>query len=129
MIITEPPIASNLPAGKFMAMWTTPWANWFSAVWQQLAYLLSSPVKTVTAAYQITLTDSVILINGDVTVTLPTAAKGKDKRIICKAINAGVGNRTIASAGGTIDGAATKVIAVQYTAVDLVSNGTNWFIV
>lgn len=117
-----------LPITGDMARWTQPWASWFTQVWQQLVYLQLAPVRTVTAAHQAVLTDSVILINGNVTVTLPTAAKAQGKRITCKAINAGVGTRTVSGNGSNIDGAATWTTTVQYESVDFISNGTQWWI-
>lgn len=112
-----------------IASWPAPWRNWMSQAWQQLAYLLVAPVRTVTAAYQVVLTDSVILINGNITVTLPTAAKAQDKRITVKAINAGGGTRTVSGNGSNIDGAATWTTTTQYVSIDLVSNGTQWWTV
>ena len=126
-MISEPPIASRLPAGDALAAWTQPWAHWFTQVWQQLVYLLNAPVRTVTTAYQAALTDSVILINGNITVTLPTAAKAVKKRITCKAINAGGGTRTVSGNGANIDGAATWTTTTQYVSVDLVSDGSQWW--
>lgn len=126
-MVNEPPIASALRVSEDSAAWTPAWASFFTQVWQQLVYLLNAPVKTVTAAYQVVLTDSVILINGDITVTLPTAAKGKNKIITCKAINAGGGTRTVSGNGSNIDGAGTWTTTTQYTAVRLVSDGTQWW--
>jgi len=128
-MIGEPPTSSNLPTDETFARWTQPWNNWFTAVWQQLVYLLNAPVRTVTTAYQALLTDSVILINGNVTVTLPTARSAAGKRITCKAINAGAGTRTVSGNGANIDGAATWTTATQYVSVDLVSNGVQWWTV
>ena len=129
-MINVPPLSSALPTGAAdFARWTPPWAAWFTAVWTQLVYLLNAPVRTVTAAYSVVLTDSVILINGDITVTLPTAAKAQGKRITCKAINAGVGTRTVSGNGSNIDGAATWTTTTQYAAQDFVSNGTQWWTV
>jgi hypothetical protein len=36
---------------------------------------------------------------------------------------------TVASAGGTIDGAATQPLAAQYNFITVVSDSTNWYIV
>lgn len=97
-------------------------------IWAQLAYLLNAPVRTETANYQVVLTDSVILMNGNITVTLPTAAKAQGKRITCKAINAGVGTRTVSGNGSNIDGAATWTTTTRYDAVDVISDGSQWWI-
>lgn len=128
-MISEPPLSANLPAGESMAIWPKPWGNWFTQAWQQLVYLLNAPVVTVTAAYQALSTDSVILINGNITVTLPTAAKGAGKRITCKAINAGGGTRTVSGNGANIDGAATWTTTTRYVAADFVSDGVQWWTV
>lgn len=126
-MINEPPLGALLPVREEMAFWPKPWGNFFTQVWQQLVYLLNAPVITVTSAYQAVLTDSVILINGDITVTLPTAATAAGKIITCKAINAGVGTRTVSGNGTNIDGAATWTTTTQYTAQRFVSNGTQWW--
>lgn len=129
-MINPPPLSSFLPldaSGKFTT-WPRTWSSWLTQIWQQLVYLISAPVTTVTAAYQVLMTDSVILINGNVTVTLPTAAEGNGKRITCKAINAGVGTRTVSGNGSNIDGAATWTTTTQYASVDFISNGTQWWI-
>ncbi len=128
-MIGEPPLSSSLPVAAEMAGWTKPWNNWFTQAWQQLVYLLNAPVKTVTADYQVVLTDSVILINGNITVTLPTAAKAAGKRITCKAINAGGGTRTVNGNGSNIDGSATWTTTTQYNAADFCSDGIQWYIV
>lgn len=127
-MINEPPVSSALVVDGTAARWTPAWASWATQVWQQLVYLLNAPVRTVTAAYQAVLTDSVILINGNITVTLPTAAKAEGKRITVKAINAGGGTRTVNGNGTNIDNAATWTTTTQYVSVDFVSDGTQWWI-
>lgn len=128
-MINEPPVSSALMVDEKLARWTPAWASWMTQVWQQLVYLWNAPVRTVTAAYQVVRTDSVILINGNITVTLPTAAEGADKIITCKAINAGGGTRTVSGNGANIDGAATWTTTVQYTAQRFASDGTQWWTV
>ena len=128
-MISEPPISSLLPVEENYASWPKPWANFFTQIWRQLVYLLNAPVKTVSAAYQAVLTDSVILIDGNITVTLPTAASAAGKIITAKAINGGGGTRTVSGNGSNIDGAATWTTTTQYTAVRLASNGTQWWTV
>lgn len=128
-VINQPPLSAGLPVANEMTSWPKVWANFLTQVWQQLAYLLNAPVITTTANYQAVLTDSVILINGDVTVTLPTAAKGAGKIITCKAINAGVGTRTVSGNGSNIDGAATWTTTTQYVSQRFASNGTQWWTV
>ena len=132
-MINNPPLNSAIPVlddqdqNVGNATWNTPWGNWFTLLWTQISYWLIAPVKTVTLAYQAKLSDSVILINGNITVTLPTAQEGKGKRITCKAINAGGGTRTVSGNGSNIDGAATWTTTTQYASVDLVSDGVQWW--
>lgn len=128
-MIGDVPLGSELTVSGKSASWTKPWANFFSQIWLQLNYLLNAPVVTVTTAYQATLKDSVILINGNITVTLPTAQAGINKRITCKAINAGGGTRTVSGNGSNIDGAATWTTTTQYVAQDFVSDGAQWWAV
>lgn len=126
---TEPPTGRGLTVSNEMALWPGIWSSWFTEVWQQLVYLTGFPVVTITAAYQIKLTDSVVLINGNVTATLPKARDGKNKRITCKAINAGGGTRTVSGNGANIDGAGTWTTTTQYATQDFVSDGDQWWTV
>ena len=128
-MINSPPLQSALIVDDKLARWPQPWGAWFTQAWQQLVYLLNAPVITVTAAYQAVLTDSVILINGDITVTLPTAATAAGKIITCKAINGGGGTRTVSGNGSNIDGAATWTTTTQYVAQRFASNGVQWWTV
>ena len=124
---SEPPIADALLVQEDAALWRPSWASWFTQVWQHLVYWTLYPVRTVTANYQALNTDSVILINGNITVTLPTAREGKNKRITCKAINAGGGTRTVDGNGSNIDGASTWTTTTQYTAQAFASDGVQWW--
>lgn len=65
--------------------------------------------------------------SGTITVTLPTAVGIQGTSFIVK--NSGAGTVTLATTGGqTIDGASTQSLS-QYTALQVVSNGTNWIII
>jgi hypothetical protein len=128
LTISQPQL-EPLPVDGQRAVWPRSWATFITEIWRQLAYQFIAPVKTVTGNYTATLTDAVILINADITVTLPTAAKAKDKRFTCKAINAGAGTRTVSGNGSNIDGAATWTTTTQYTSMDFVSDGTQYWIV
>lgn len=69
-------------------------------------------------------TDYVYLVSGTTTLTLPTAVANTNLYTIK---NVGVGVVTIATTGGqTIDADTTVVMPVQYTSVDLISDGSNW---
>lgn len=89
----------------------------------------ASPVLVVaakTANYAMTATDGVILASNTITVTLPPVASAEvGKHYTVK--NVGTGTITIAPASGTLDGAANKTLAVQYSSIDVVTDGTNWY--
>jgi hypothetical protein len=62
------------------------------------------------------------------TVTLPTAIGLQGQIFTVK--NSGTGVITVAAAGGEfIDGAATRIIAVQYESLTIVSTNTGWIVV
>lgn len=85
-------------------------------------------LTTQTVNYTATSTDSVILANGSsITVTLPAASSaGAGRTYSIKNIN--TTGLTIASNGGTIDGATTVAVS-QWAARTLVSDGSNWYII
>ena len=91
------------------------------------------PMNTVavTAAYTMTGRDKIVLADATsapFTVTLPSAVGRKNQQpLIVKRQNAGGNAVTVGSAGGNIDGAATSVIAAQYSVVRVVSDDTNWW--
>lgn len=63
------------------------------------------------------------------TITLPNANVQTGISYTIKKVDSSANAVTVASSGGTIDGAATYSLAAQYKYVRVVSNGTNWFIV
>jgi hypothetical protein len=82
----------------------------------------------VTGAYTITTTDFLVeCTSGTFAVTLPSAAALVGYSFQVK--NSGTGTITVTPDGSeTIDGATTKDL-VQYDAMKIMSNGTNWIIV
>lgn len=85
-------------------------------------------VQTVTSNYQPTLMDDVILCDGTLIVTLPTAVNIKGKTFSFK--NVGNGNITInAATNETIDGASSYEITTKYNSFNLVSDNNNWYII
>jgi hypothetical protein len=93
-------------------------------------------VTTVNAATYSTLTTDFILhvtytATGTVAITLPTAQVEDGRILVVKDAggNAGTNNITISTQGSeTIDGSATATINSDYSAINLYSNGTNWYI-
>lgn len=85
--------------------------------------------RAISAARTLDATDHVVNCTANTfTVTLPTAVGVTGRRYQIK--NSGTGTITIACNGTqTIDGAATKSLATQYSSISVVSNGANWIIV
>jgi len=83
-------------------------------------------VSVNTTAGANVLTDYTYLVSGTTTITLPTAV-GNTNLYTIK--NVGVNTVTInTTAAQTIDGGSTALLKVQYTSVDLISNGSNWLV-
>ena len=69
-------------------------------------------------------TDYVVLCTDGVKITLPTAVSNTNQYTIK---NVAASSVLIATTGGeTIDGDTTIIMPVQYTAVELISNNSNW---
>jgi len=87
------------------------------------------PFTNKVANYTVDNLDCVInCTSGTFTVTLPTAVGIEGQYFIVK--NSGTGVITIDGYNSeTIDGQATKVMAVQYESYYLVSNNANWIVV
>ena len=92
-------------------------------------------VRVITAAGAITVTtaDYVVVVNKTVgaasAVALPAGATGLTFVIKDGKGDAGANNITISPAAGTIDGAATNVIATNYGSRELIYNGTQWNVI
>lgn len=71
-------------------------------------------------------TDIVVLANGGVRLTLPTAVSNTNLYTVK---NIGTSSVLVDTTGGqTIDSDSTVIMPVQYTAVDLISDNSNWHI-
>lgn len=88
------------------------------------------------STYNVGGSDALIIVDytatAPCTITIPSAQRRQGRRISIKDSggNAGTNNVTIATGGSeTIDGAATAVLSTDYESVDLICNGTNWFII
>lgn len=97
----------------------------------------SKNARSLTANGTATTLDDVLLCNGSITVTLYDAAGKTDpngrqenagRRITIK--NIGTSSVTIQpQTGQTIDGDTNKKIIEQYVALELFSDGSNWYII
>lgn len=91
-----------------------------------------STVVTETAAYAVAATDEIILANASgaaFAVTLPAANAQTGRRVTVKKIDSSANAVTVASGGGTIDGAASVALGSQNEAVEVISDGTNWWVI
>ena len=66
---------------------------------------------------------------GAITVNLPAAVSNSDRIMFIKKTDSSTNAITIdANASETIDGDLTKLLNVQYEAIPIVCDGSNWFI-
>jgi hypothetical protein len=81
-------------------------------------------VSSNTTAGAATTTDYVYLVSGTTTITMPSPVGNKN----CYTVkNVGSGTVTISPAASeTFDASASISLPVQYSSVDLISDGTNW---
>ena len=90
-------------------------------------------LTTKTANYTVTLTDCTVLANaatGNVTITLPTSVGATGRTYAVKKIDSSANVVTIATTSSqTIDSFTTEVLARQFDAVQVQSDGSNWFII
>lgn len=85
--------------------------------------------STKNTDYTLTAMDDIISASGITTITLLSAAGIAGRKYTIKNIDA-VNTVTVNVTGAeTIDGAATKLLTVQYQYISVVSDGTNWLIV
>jgi hypothetical protein len=89
--------------------------------------------RSVTASTSVVSSDFAIIADSTaaaITVSLPPAATANGRIFFVKRVNAGANNVTVDPFGSeTIDGAATHVLTLQWHRVEIISNGTAWFIV
>jgi hypothetical protein len=95
-----------------------------------LAGGLGLSVVAKVANYTANLTDSVILVAASsITITLPSASSAAAGRMFTvKNVNTATAT-TLATGGGTIDGAATVSVPSGYGVVRVISNGLNYYII
>lgn len=91
-----------------------------------------TPVKTVTNSETISSSYLVYLADGGsnpILLTLPNAAASSGSRYVVKKIDGTVNAVTVSGVSSqTIDGSSYISIDVQYEAINIISDGSNWFI-
>ena len=125
--VRGPAVVSDIePARTLGAVWLDTGTTGPPAT----AYLA---VVTITGNATLDADDTVVLCDasgGAFTVTLPAAAANETKRYFIKKIDATSNAVTIDANGSeTIDGQATQVITIQYNSPQIVSDGTEWWII
>ncbi len=101
------------------------------AVFTAVVSVLPATMRTAAVTGAITTSDGTVLgdaTSAPITLTLPTAVGCPGRAYEVKSIGSVANALTLASAGGTIDGAATYVLA-HLEAVTVRSDGTNWWLV
>jgi hypothetical protein len=94
---------------------------------------LCTAIKTVSSNYQPTISDSTILCNGTLTVTLPTIAQDNllagatGQTFTIK--NIGTGTVTVAAHSGNLDGTSSTTLPTQYQSIKVQWDGSSWWIV
>lgn len=86
---------------------------------------LTSNTTLSTSPNQILLADTT---SGIFIITLPTAVGNSGVAYTIKKVNAGNTLTVATTSSQTIDGTTTITMTVQYSSVDIVSDGSNWFI-
>lgn len=93
---------------------------------------VGSAIASPTGNYTATSSATVILANASgasFTVTLPTAVGATGLTYRVKRLNTGANTVTIGTTSAqTIDGATTQILTLQYTSLDVISDGSNWSI-
>lgn len=99
MSISTPPIKSNLPAGKELAVWTQPWASWFTSLWQSVF----GWKKTYTGTLSKTWASIAAYSEASQTVTI-TGARSGDAVVVTPATKTTgiVDNQAVVTASDTV---------------------------
>lgn len=92
--------------------------------------LVGQVIQTKTTTYTMLVSDDLVLAStaSAWTLTIPTAVGNSGKILKIKKTSSDLNALTISPAAGTIDGSATTTINTQYEILQLISDGTNWFI-
>jgi hypothetical protein len=105
--------------------------NFLSSSHNSSGFLSSVSVKTSNYTMQQYPGETVLAnaASGSFTVTLPDATKTSNFYTV-KKTDSSTNTVTISTTSSqTIDGGSSAVLKVQYVAITLVSNGSNWFVV
>ena len=89
------------------------------------------PGNTAADAGTVILADASSSLTGNITITLPDATTHPNKVYKIKKTDSTINTVTVAGAGSDKidDGNATVILAFQNSAMQVVSKGTNWYII
>ena len=96
-----------------------------SEVW----YAEALTTRTVSTSQTLLLTDGTIIASGAITLTLPPASSQIGKRYRIKKTDASNTITIDTNESETIDGSLTYVLSVQYEAIEITSDGSNWYVI
>lgn len=117
----------NPSGGKGFYRYDTASASWLPVS------VMARPVAAKTTHYTAAAYDSILLVSaaaGAVIITLPTAVANKGKEFTIKKTDNSANAVTIDGNGAeTIDGDATRALALQYESLDIISDNANWMII
>jgi hypothetical protein len=84
-------------------------------------------VRNITVSDSIVMTDSIIFASNTITLTMPTAVGISGRTFTVK--NKGVGMITLTGVNAeTIDSYSTMTLSEPNTSIDIISDGSNWYI-
>jgi hypothetical protein len=92
--------------------------------WRRTAPI-SDQIVSVSSSYTVGTYDQIVVANGTLTVTLPSASATPGKVYTVK--NIGSGTVTVTPTSGTVDGAVSGTLSSQYAVARYVSDGTAWW--
>lgn len=125
--------ASNLTNGQILRATAAGIESVTNATIQSQLGIGVRAIRTELANYTATPTDDVILCDataGNMTIQLPPAASSSNKSYVVVKIDVSANTVTVdGDTGDLIDGAATQVINSQWTAIEIICNGTAWYII
>lgn len=114
---------------------TPRWQFWLSRISSVILgeRTTNLPIETVTTATTLNNSHYAVMVDatgGAVTVTLPAAAANKHRSYIVKKIDVSANAVTVDGNGAeTIDDSATYSLASQYDKVQILSDGTEWWVI
>jgi hypothetical protein len=87
-------------------------------------------ITTTATNYTAHVNDALILVTANSkTITLPAASSCKEKRFTVKNAGGSVTTTTIQASSGNIDGSASYTTTNAYESIDLVSDGSNYWVI